>query len=177
MTAPTVDAGVTGWATYSFSSSGGGRSARRTRTRPASRFARLATTWCQHNARLLIVGDTDDRARAAEVAGLISAPVVDLAGRLTLSELGALAEMADLYVGNDAGPTHVAAAVGCPTLAIFGPTNPAVSGPYATKGHVISLWRPTDGPFSWEAGVTTEEAAAAADLLLRRPAGTASPPS
>jgi len=160
---------------------GGGRNpfqTDETRLWPVSRFARLGNHLVrQHNARLLIVGDTDDRARAAEVAGLISAPVVDLAGRLTLSELGALAEMADLYVGNDAGPTHVAAAVGCPTLAIFGPTNPAVSGPYATKGHVISLWRPTDGPFSWEAGVTTEEAAAAADLLLRRPAGTASPPS
>lgn len=149
-----------------------------TRLWPASRFARLGNHLArQHDARLLIVGNTDDHARVGEVAGLISAPAVNLAGRLTLAELGALAEMADLYVGNDAGPTHVAAAVGCPTLAIFGPTNPAVSGPYATRGRVISLWRPTDGPFSWDAGVTTEEAAAAADLLLRRPPGTASPPS
>ncbi len=145
---------------------------------PVGRFARLGNHLVrQHDARLLIVGDTEDGARAEEVAGLVSAPAVNLAGRVTLAELGALAEMADLYVGNDAGSTHVAAAVGCPTLAIFGPTNPAVSGPYATRGQVISLWRPTAGPFSWEAGVTTEEAAAAADLLLRRPGSAAAPPS
>lgn len=149
-----------------------------TRLWPAGRFARLGNHLVrQHNARVLVVGDTADQARAGEVAGLISAPAANLAGRLTLAELGALAEMADLYVGNDAGPTHVAAAVGCPTLAIFGPTNPAVSGPYATKGHVISLWRPSEAPFSWDSGVTAEEAAAAADLLLRRPAGVARPPS
>lgn len=153
---------------------GGGRNPFRqddTRLWPAGRFARLGNHLVrQHNARLLIVGDEADAPRAAEVAGLISAPAVNLAGRLTLAELGALAEMADLYVGNDAGPTHVAAAVGCPTLAIFGPTNPAVSGPYATRGRVISLWRPTtEGSFSWDGGVTAEEAAAAADLLLRRP--------
>jgi lipopolysaccharide heptosyltransferase II len=145
---------------------------------PAGRFARLGNHLVrQHQACLLIIGDSADRARAEEVAGLISAPAVNLAGRLTLAEVGALAEMADLYVGNDAGPTHVAAAVGCPTLAIFGPTNPAIGGPYATRGHVISLWRPSEEPFGWDRGITVDEAAAAADLLLRRPAAAAGLPS
>jgi heptosyltransferase II len=142
-----------------------------TRLWPVERFVRLANhLYRQHQARILLLGDAADRERAEAIAGMSSARAADLTGRLTLSELGALAEMADLYVGNDTGPTHVAAAVGCPTLAIFGPTNPAISGPYATKGRVISLWRPVVEPFSWASGVTGDEAAAAADLLLRGPA-------
>jgi ADP-heptose:LPS heptosyltransferase len=75
--------------------------------------------------------------------------------------------VADLFVGNDAGPTHVAAAVGCPTLAIFGPSSPAVSQPYYPKGKVVTLWRdPAAGPFSWQNGVSAAEAIAAADELL-----------
>lgn len=145
---------------------------------PMERFVRLSNHLArQHGARVLLVGDVADRQRAEAIAGMSSARAADLTGRLTLSELGALAEMSDLYVGNDTGPTHVAAAVGCPTLAIFGPTNPAISGPYATKGRVISLWRPSEGAFSWDNGVTAEEAAAAADLLLHGPAVTPLEPS
>lgn len=144
-----------------------------TRLWPVERFVRLTNhLYRQHNARILLLGDAADRARAQAIAGMSSARVSDFTGCLTLSELGALAEMADLYVGHDTGSTHVAAAVGCPTLAIFGPTNPAVSGPYATRGRVICLWRPSEAPFSWATGVSGDEAAAAADLLLHGPAIT-----
>jgi heptosyltransferase II len=140
---------------------------------PSERYVRLANHLARgHHALVLIVGDAADRTRAEAIAGMTSAKAINLTGRITLDELGALAEMADLYVGNDTGPTHVAAAVGCPTLAIYGPTNPAISGPYATKGRVVTLWRPTEEPFSWDASVTAEEAAAAADLLLHGPAIT-----
>jgi ADP-heptose:LPS heptosyltransferase len=104
---------------------------------------------------------------AKSVAGLSSADTPNLAGRLSLGQLGALAEIADLYIGNDAGSTHVAAAVGCPTLAIFGPSDPAVSGPYGTKGKVMAL-RPeiTEEPFSWEQGLMPEEVIAGAEEML-----------
>ncbi|MDT8306589.1 MAG: glycosyltransferase family 9 protein, partial [Anaerolineae bacterium] len=141
-----------------------------TRLWPSERFVRLANHVTRaHQATVLILGDAADAERGQAITGMTSANAVDLTGKITLDELGALAEMADLYVGNDTGPTHIAAAVGCPTLAIFGPTNPAISGPYATKGRVITLWRPTEGAFSWEANITAEEAAAAADLLLHGP--------
>jgi heptosyltransferase I len=70
-------------------------------------------------------------------------------------------------VGNDAGPTHIAAAVDCPTLAIFGPSDPAVSGPFVSRNRVIAL-RPQRiiEPFSWDTGVTVGEAIAAAEALL-----------
>jgi ADP-heptose:LPS heptosyltransferase len=106
---------------------------------------------------------------AEAIRGMMISPAVNWAGRLSLDEVGALGEVADLYVGNDAGPTHISAAVGCPTLAIFGPSNPAISGPFATKARVITLWHDLeDQPFSWDTGVTVAEAVEAADSLLQR---------
>ncbi|MCZ7669729.1 MAG: hypothetical protein M5U34_22415 [Chloroflexi bacterium] len=60
--------------------------------------------------------------------------------------------------------------MGCPTLAIFGPSNPAYSKPYATKGKVVVLWREWGGkrPFSWDEGIRVEEAVAATETLLKR---------
>lgn len=134
---------------------------------PPERFALLGNHLARaHQARVVLVGAADERPLAQTIAGLMSSPAVNLAGCLNLGELGALSEVADLYVGNDTGPTHVAAAVGCPTLAIFGPGDPAVSAPYATKGHVVALWRDGGTPFSWANGVTVREAMAAADALL-----------
>ncbi|MEW5986203.1 MAG: glycosyltransferase family 9 protein [Chloroflexota bacterium] len=134
---------------------------------PPERFALLGNHLARaHQARVLLVGATNERPLAQTIAGLMSSPAVNLAGRLSLGALGALGEVADLYVGNDTGPTHVAAAVGCPTLAIFGPSDPAVSAPYATKGHVVALWRDGGTPFTWANGVTVSEAIAAADTLL-----------
>ncbi len=55
----------------------------------------------------------------------------------SLSDLIALTAGADLFVGNDSGPAHVAAAVGTPTIALFGPTNPAIWQPLAPHSQVV----------------------------------------
>ncbi|RMG95356.1 MAG: glycosyltransferase family 9 protein [Chloroflexi bacterium] len=138
---------------------------------PVERFALLGNYLVrEYNAQLILVGGERDRPLAQAVAGMMHTPVTNWAGRINLGELGAVCEVADLYIGNDTGPTHIAAAVGCPTLAIFGPSDPAISGPYATKGRVAALWRdPGDAPFSWENGVTVKEARiAVADLLAHK---------
>ncbi|MFT8242623.1 glycosyltransferase family 9 protein [Roseomonas sp. BN140053] len=63
---------------------------------------------------------------------------LDLAGRTTLFELGALARRAALVVGNDTGPTHLAAAVGRPTLAIFGAdSDPALAAPRGPRTAIL----------------------------------------
>jgi heptosyltransferase II len=136
---------------------------------PVERFARLGNHLARrHGARVALVGSEADRPLAAAIGGLMAVKATNLAGQMGLGELGALCEVADLYVGNDAGPTHVAAATGCPTLAIYGPSDPAVSGPHAPQGKVRALWRRFEGEFSWSAGVTVAEAIAAAEELLRR---------
>jgi lipopolysaccharide heptosyltransferase II len=136
---------------------------------PVERFARLGNYLVRkYKARLLLVGSAHDRPLAADIKGMMPVQAADWTGRVTLSEIGALGEVADLYVGNDTGPTHIAAAVGCPTLAIFGPSDPAVSAPYGEEGKVVTLWKEVERgrPFTWENGVTVNEAQKAADKLL-----------
>ncbi|MCA9866167.1 MAG: glycosyltransferase family 9 protein [Anaerolineae bacterium] len=134
---------------------------------PAQRFARLTNHLTRsHNVKVVIVGTTKERRLAEEVAGMMSFPVSNRAGHLGLGELGALCELAGLYVGNDVGSTYVAAATGCPTLSIYGPTDPRVYAPYMVNGRVRTLWRPYEGAFDWDAGVSVEEASAAAEELL-----------
>ncbi|MCA9936213.1 MAG: glycosyltransferase family 9 protein [Ardenticatenaceae bacterium] len=138
---------------------------------PLTRFARLGNYLARrHGARVVLVGAKSDRTVATALAGMMSQPVTDLTGTVSLGEVGALCEVADLYVGNDAGPTHIAAATGCPTLAIFGPSDPRLSGPFAPQGRVISLASETavSTPFTWDDGVSVEEAIAAADRLLAK---------
>lgn len=55
-----------------------------------------------------------------------------------LPEIAALLSLARAVVGNDSGPTHLAAAVGCPTVALFGPTDPAVWAPLGAHVRVIA---------------------------------------
>lgn len=134
---------------------------------PVERFARLANYLVRvRNARIVLVATADEAPLAAQVAGMVSFPVINRAGRIGLGELGALCELAALYVGNDSGSTLVAAATGCPTLALYGPTNPAINGPHLTNGRLITLWRPFSGPFSWQDGVTVDEAVEAAEALM-----------
>ena len=57
--------------------------------------------------------------------------------KTTISELIALTRRAKLFVGGDTGPLHLAAALQVPVVAIFGPTDPARNGPYATRSIVL----------------------------------------
>jgi heptosyltransferase III len=66
--------------------------------------------------------DPEEAAQVERIRGLCPVSVASLAGRLAFRELGALISGARLYVGVDSAPMHLAAAVGTPTVAIFGPT-------------------------------------------------------
>jgi len=59
-----------------------------------------------------------------------------IAGQTTVLELTALLKRAALYIGNDSGPMHIAAASGTPVIALHGPTDPSVWGPWG-KGHTV----------------------------------------
>ncbi len=144
---------------------------------PAHRFARLANYLTRvHGVRVIVVGTAEERALAQQVVGMMSAPAVNRAGRMGLGQLGALCELATLYVGNEAGATYVAAAAGCPTLAIYGPNDPGVNSPYTIHGRVQTLWRPYEGTFNWANGVSVDQATAAADELLAAHSATTGTP-
>jgi lipopolysaccharide heptosyltransferase II len=143
---------------------------------PSERYVILGNYLAQkHRARVIIVGSAEEKTIAGDISGMMAGRVENYCGRLGLGELGALCEVADLYVGNDTGTSHVAAATGCQTLVIYGPTNPAYSEPYSVTGNVHALCldrreKPAERPFSWAAGVTAEEAMTAADRILNQPA-------
>jgi ADP-heptose:LPS heptosyltransferase len=63
--------------------------------------------------------------------------LINLVGRLSLSQLPSLLRRMHLLIGNDSAPIHLAAGVGIPVVAIFGPTHPKATGPYPLGKHVI----------------------------------------
>jgi lipopolysaccharide heptosyltransferase III len=79
--------------------------------------------------RVVLSGGPDPKEKAYSAA-LASAGVVNLTGKLPLAALSALYRKARLFVGPDTSTTHIAAACGVPTLALFGPTNPVKWGPW-----------------------------------------------
>ncbi|MDP3921582.1 MAG: lipopolysaccharide heptosyltransferase II [Candidatus Omnitrophota bacterium] len=98
---------------------------------PASHFAELAdligTQW---NIPILVTGAGRDKELAGEVTQRVKqARVLSLVGKTSLGTLGALYEQALLLVSGDSGPMHIASGVGTPVLALFGPTDPALTGP------------------------------------------------
>lgn len=150
---------------------GGGQNPFRTNTDkrwPAERFVLLGNHFVrQHGAKVILVGAESDRPVTQTVAGLMSGRVTNLTGRITIGEIGALSEVASLYVGNDTGLTHIAAAVGCPTLAIFGPSDPTLVGPFHPKGQVITLYPQNyPKPFRWDKILPVSEIIPPADQLL-----------
>ena len=108
-------------------------------------FAAVAAALLEDRRSVAIVGGSDDSGVASEVARL--APGVhNLCGQLSLAGLGALLRQAQLFVGNDSAAAHLAAATGCPTIAIFGPTDPRLYGP---RGLWVSTLQP---PAGWRTG-------------------------
>jgi heptosyltransferase III len=97
---------------------------------PAEHFSELAARL--GGPVLLLQGPADEAACAAAMAGLPPVPVARAAG-LPLSQAAALLARCRLYVGNDSGVSHLAAALGVPTVAVFGPTDPAVWAPLGPR--------------------------------------------
>lgn len=106
---------------------------------PAHRFARVADRVAGElgGKVLIIAGPADDEAVAQMVSSATpgSAAIVR---RESLSELTAVLQRCDAYLGNDSGVTHLAGLVGMPTVALFGPTDPRV---WAPRGRHVKVLR------------------------------------
>jgi ADP-heptose:LPS heptosyltransferase len=95
------------------------------------RFGELALQLARNRgATIVLTGSAADRPLIDPVVrALAGFQVVDLAGALDLAELAAVIEQFDVFVTGDTGPMHLAAAVGTPVVAVFGPSDPARYGP------------------------------------------------
>ena len=109
----------------------------RTKCWPPERFAAVADVVVERaGARVAIAGSEQDRPAARIIRETARNSVVDLTGRTSVVELAAILVQAALVVAVDTGPAHLAAALGRPVVAVFGPTNPVRTGPYGA-GHAV----------------------------------------
>lgn len=104
---------------------------------PPERFARVADHIQREcGGHVILAGGQSDLSVVADVQAFMETKALSVAGRTSLLQLGAIVKRCRLFLGTDNGPMHLAAAVGTPVVALFGPTNPAVWGPWG-KGHTI----------------------------------------
>jgi predicted lipopolysaccharide heptosyltransferase III len=97
---------------------------------PPERFSSLADRLVEaHGCQVLIGGNADEVGLAQEIARLSEHPLKVLAGRTSVRQFAAVVKRAALFVGNDSGAMHIAAAVGTPVIGLFGPSNPQEWGP------------------------------------------------
>ena len=108
---------------------------------PAGQNARLIDRLAAEGHRIVITGAPDEVDFIGEILARTQAKPLNLAGKLTIKELGALIARARLFVGVDSMPMHVAAALGTPTVALFGPSGDREWGPWAVAHRVIASER------------------------------------
>ncbi len=89
--------------------------------------------------RLAVLGGHADQSLGAAIATGAGPGVTDLTGRLSLPEMVEWLRRCAVLVTNDTGPMHVAAALGRPVVALFGPTHPSRTGPYGAGHQVFTV--------------------------------------
>ncbi|MEK7206535.1 MAG: putative lipopolysaccharide heptosyltransferase III [Pseudomonadota bacterium] len=88
---------------------------------------------------VLTAAPADDELQfAARITSRLKRPVVDLCGKLNLKQLAALTAQARCFMGGDSVPMHIAAAVQTPTVALFGPSNEQLWGPWQVRHRVLT---------------------------------------
>ena len=109
------------------------------------RYAELAD-WliAQKRAQILYVGVKDEIPIITEIQALMQGESINIAGKTTLTQLASILHTCNVFIGNDSGPMHLAAAVGTQTIGLYGPGDPTRFGPAGTKCQTIQ--RKSDCP-------------------------------
>jgi ADP-heptose:LPS heptosyltransferase len=102
-----------------------------------SGFATIADWLAARDYQVVFVGGPGELDRTSEIISLLSHQTYNLVGILSLGELMALFEMSSLFLGNDSGPMHLAAALGTPVVAMFGYADETRWGPRCAKSIVL----------------------------------------
>jgi heptosyltransferase-1 len=87
--------------------------------------------------KFAVLGSADDKQLGHTISAAAPGRVLDLTGQTSLHEMIEWLRLARLVIGNDTGPMHVAAALGTPIVALFGPTDPRSAGPFRQLNNVL----------------------------------------
>ena len=105
---------------------------------PAARNAELADRLAAEGHPVVLTSAPDETPFIEEILGRTASKPLNLGGQLTLKELGALTARARLFIGVDSMPMHLAAAMGTPTVALFGPSGENEWGPWAVERRIVT---------------------------------------
>jgi heptosyltransferase-3 len=107
---------------------------------PTEQMAALITSLQAQGHHIVITAapaaEELEMSRAIQAA--LDQPIVDLSGQLSLKQLAALTARAKLFIGVDSAPMHIAAAMGTPTVALFGPSGEIEWGPWQVAHHILT---------------------------------------
>ena len=105
---------------------------------PPDRFAEaLNRLQTQSDADVILLGTPAEAMVSQAIAGGLRRAPIDLTGKTAITDLPALLSQCHLFLGNDSGAMHVAAAVGLPVVAIFGPTDPLGTAPVTPRSSIV----------------------------------------
>ncbi len=105
---------------------------------PSENFAQIGDKLVDiYNARVLITGADKDIGLGEVISNRMRHKPIITCGKTTLRQLAAILKRASLVISNDSGPMHIAVSQGTRTIALFGPTNPRVTGPYGDGKYVV----------------------------------------
>lgn len=94
----------------------------------------------RQGCKIVLIGTADDRPEGDTIAAATSTKeVVNLAGKTSIREAAAILSRARLFIGNDSGPAHLAAAVGAPIVVLSGADDPKATSPVAARKKLLRL--------------------------------------
>jgi heptosyltransferase-2 len=105
---------------------------------PPSRFADVANRLqSETDADVILFGTAAEASVSTAISAELRRPPLDLTGKTAIADLPALLSHCHLFIGNDSGAMHVAAAVGLPIVAVFGPTDPLGTAPVTPRCSIV----------------------------------------
>ena len=154
---------------------------------PVERYVETVRQFLNVGWSVALLGGAEDRVLANVFHEMLgdtgphNAQLADFCGQTSFAQLGALLQRCALFVGNDTGPMHLAVAVGTPVVAVFGPSQPEVYGPWALESEAVYHGERCQGcrfrgglaascahQYACTAAVTVGEVLAAAKRVLGR---------
>ena len=118
---------------------------------PLGSFIQVARWLCRSlGAHVLLIGAPEERQIGAEIEHAVGPGVINTMGETTLRQSAALIRRCAVFVGNDMGAAHIAAAMGTPVVALFGPSCPHRFAPFG-EAHTVVWSDPDCGPCSLHA--------------------------
>lgn len=109
---------------------------------PAGHWAALADRLIEaYGVRVVLTGSASERPISEAIRRRMRHSPIVLTGETDIDELLAVLARCDLVISGDSGPLHMAVALGCPTVSIYGPTDPAIYGPTPKPGQPAAVIR------------------------------------